>query len=234
MKSSVAAQWNNAGVNPPSLILGSTSRYRRELLQRLRLPFEVVAPQVDEARRLGEVPAALAARLALEKAREVAARHPQAVVIGADQVADLDGDAIGKPGSHDRAVAQLQRMSGRTVVFQTALAVVRAATGFEASGLAPVRVCFRTLSSAEIERYLRLEQPYDCAGSAKAETLGIALLASIESDDPTALVGLPLIRLCELLRRAGLDPLAPAGPAAQPAAQASDFSDAATGGELPR
>ena len=195
----------------PALILGSTSPYRRELLARLRLPFTVVAPQVDETPLPSEAPADLALRLALAKARAVAALHPLAVVIGADQVADLDGEPIGKPGNHERAVQQLRRMSGRSVVFQTALAVLRSDTGFERALLAPVRVHFRELADAEIERYLRLEQPYDCAGSAKSETLGIALLRAIESDDPTALVGLPLIRTAELLRQAGLDPLA-AGP----------------------
>lgn len=192
----------------PALVLGSTSRYRRELLERLRLPFATDRPAVDETPRPGEAPADLARRLALEKAREVAGRHPQAVVIGADQVADLDGEAIGKPGTHERAVEQLTRMSGRSVVFQTALAVLRPATGFESLELAPVVVRFRRLTAAEIERYLRLEQPYDCAGSAKSETLGIALLEAIDSDDPTALVGLPLIRTARLLRAAGLDPLA--------------------------
>ena len=192
----------------PALILGSTSPYRRELLARLRLPFTVVAPQVDETPLPSEAPADLALRLALAKARAVAALHSLAVVIGADQVADLDGEPIGKPGNHERAVQQLRRMSGRSVVFQTALAVLRSDTGFERALLAPVRVHFRELADAEIERYLRLEQPYDCAGSAKSETLGIALLRAIESDDPTALVGLPLIRTAELLRQAGLDPLA--------------------------
>jgi len=196
---------------PPRLILGSTSRYRRELLTRLRLPFEVEAPGVDETPRPGEAPAALAQRLALEKARAVAARHPQDVVIGSDQVADLAGQPLGKPGDHTRAVAQLQRMSGQRVVFQTALAVVRRDTGFEAVDLAAVSVTFRTLSDAEIETYLRLDEPYDCAGSARSESLGVALLSAIDSDDPTALVGLPLIRTCALLRAAGLDPLAVAG-----------------------
>lgn len=196
---------------PLPLILASTSRYRRELLQRLRLPFEVDAPAVDETPQPGEAPAALALRLALAKAREVAARHPEAIVIGSDQVADLDGEAIGKPGTHARAVEQLRRMSGRRLVFQTAVAVLRPATGFEQVRLAPVHVAVRELMEAEISRYLELEQPYDCAGSAKSETLGIALLAAIESDDPTALVGLPLIRTCELLREAGLDPIAHAG-----------------------
>jgi len=193
----------------PPLILGSSSRYRQELLSRLRLAFEVLSPAVDETPLPGEPPAALALRLALAKARAVAALRPDAVVIGSDQVADLDGEAIGKPGTHERAVAQLQRMSGRRVVFQTAVAVVRPATGYERVLLAPVRVLFRQLGADEIEHYLRLEQPYDCAGSAKCETLGIALLASIDSDDPTALVGLPLIRTAELLRGAGIDPLRP-------------------------
>ena len=186
------------------LVLGSTSRYRRELLSRLGLPFEVAAPQVDETPLPGEVPRALAQRLALAKAREVAARHPQAIVIGSDQVADLAGEPLGKPGTHERAVAQLRRMSGQTVVFQTALAVVCQAIGFEQSDLAAVEVRFRDLDDGEIERYLRAEQPYDCAGSAKSEGLGIALLEAIHSDDPTALVGLPLIRTARLLREAGL------------------------------
>ena len=186
------------------LILGSTSRYRRELLQRLGLPFDVAAPDVDETPLPHEAPAALAQRLALAKAPAVAARHPQAIVIGSDQVADLHGEPLGKPGDHARAVAQLQRMRGHTVVFQTALSVVCEDSGFCASDLAAVRVRFRALSDAEIERYLVREQPYDCAGSAKSEGLGIALLEAIDSDDPTALVGLPLIRTCQLLRAAGL------------------------------
>ncbi|WP_304956853.1 Maf family nucleotide pyrophosphatase [Xenophilus sp. Marseille-Q4582] len=187
-----------------TVILGSTSRYRRGLMERLRLPFEVQAPEVDETPLPGEAPAALAARLALAKARAVAQRFPEAVVIGSDQVADLDGEALGKPGDHARAVAQLRRMRGRTLVFQTALAVVCEATGFAQQDLAPVRVVFRDLGDAAIEQYLRAEEPYDCAGSAKSEGLGIALLESIESDDPTALVGLPLIRTCRLLRAAGI------------------------------
>lgn len=186
------------------LILGSTSPYRRELLARLRLPFEVVSPEVDETPQPGEAPPQLACRLALAKARAVAARAPAAVVIGSDQVADLGGEPLGKPGTHERAVAQLRRMRGRTVIFQTAVAVVCRDTGFEQVELAPVRVHFRDLADAEIESYLRAETPYDCAGSAKSEGLGIALLESIENDDPTALVGLPLIRTARLLRAAGL------------------------------
>jgi septum formation protein len=193
----------------PTLILASTSRYRRELLERLRLPFELRSPDVDEAPRPGERPAALAQRLALAKAQAVAKAFPDAVVIGSDQVADLDGEPIGKPGTHERAVAQLRAMRGRSVVFQTAVAVVRASTGYVGTALAPVTVRFRPLGDAEIEHYLRTEQPYDCAGSAKCETLGIALLDAIESDDPTALVGLPLIRTSALLRAAGIDPLLP-------------------------
>ena len=188
----------------PALVLGSSSPYRRELLARLRQPFTTAAPQVDETPRAHETPRALALRLALAKAREVASRHPQAIVIGSDQVADLAGQPLGKPGTHPRAVAQLRQMSGQTVVFQTALAVVCAATGFEQTDLAAVEVRFRALGDAEIERYLQAEQPYDCAGSAKSEGLGIALLDAIVSDDPTALVGLPLIRTCRMLRAAGL------------------------------
>lgn len=187
-----------------SLVLGSTSRYRRELLARLAVPFEVASPDVDETPLPGEAPRALALRLALAKARAVAALYPGAVVIGSDQVADLAGQPLGKPGTHERAVAQLRQMRGQAVVFQTAVAVVCLDAGFEQVELAPVRVAFRDLSDAEIERYLRAEQPYDCAGSAKSEGLGIALLDAIDSDDPTALVGLPLIRTCRMLRAAGL------------------------------
>ena len=186
------------------LVLGSTSVYRRELLQRLRLPFTVMAPEVDETPQPHEAPDALALRLALAKAHAVAAQQPEAVVIGSDQVADLAGHALGKPGTHERATEQLRLMSGHSVVFQTAVAVVCHATGFEQALLAAVEVRFRPLSDAEIERYLRAEQPYDCAGSAKSEGLGIALLAHIDNDDPTALIGLPLIRTCHLLRAAGL------------------------------
>ncbi|MFM6986653.1 MAG: Maf family protein [Hydrogenophaga sp.] len=189
---------------PRPLILGSTSRYRKELLQRLGLPFETASPLVDETPQPGEAPAALATRLALEKARDVAHRHPDAVVIGSDQVADLNGQPLGKPGTHERAVTQLRQMRGQTVIFQTAVAVVCQATGFERVALAPVRVLFRDLGDAEIEHYLRTEQPYDCAGSAKSEGLGIALLERIDNDDPTALVGLPLIRTCQLIRAAGV------------------------------
>ena len=190
--------------SPRLLILGSTSRYRYELLSRLRIPFDVVAPDVDETPLAGESPLALASRLALAKAHAVAKLHPQAVVIGSDQVADLHGEPLGKPGNHARAVQQLQRMRGQTVVFQTAVAVVCHATGFEQMEVASVRVRFRDLKDTEIESYLQAEQPYDCAGSAKSEGLGIALLDTIDNDDPTALIGLPLIRTCRMLREAGI------------------------------
>jgi len=186
------------------LVLGSTSRYRRELLERLRVPFEVASPDVDETPHPSELPRDLALRLALAKARAVARQFPRAVVIGSDQVADLHGMPLGKPGTHARAVAQLRQMRGQTVVFQTAVAVVCAETGFEQVDLAPVSVRFHALSDAEIEAYLLAEQPYDCAGAAKSEGLGIALLDAIDNDDPTALVGLPLIRTCRMIRAAGV------------------------------
>jgi septum formation protein len=187
-----------------TLILGSTSPYRRELLERLRLPFEVQRPEVDETPLDGETPVALAQRLALAKAHAVAQRFPQAIVIGSDQVADLHGEPLGKPGNHTNAVAQLQRMRGQTVVFQTAVAVVCQATGFAQCELAQVKVVFRRFSDASLQSYLLAEQPYDCAGSAKSEGLGIVLLDRIDNQDPTALVGLPLLLTCRLLRAAGM------------------------------
>ncbi len=195
---------HESALSPRALILGSTSPYRRALLQRLRLDFTVAAPDVDETALPGEAPRDLALRLALAKAHAVAAQNPGAVVIGSDQVADLAGQPLGKPGTHERATAQLRQMSGHSVIFQTAVAVVCPETGFEQVDLAPDVVRFRELSDAEIERYLRAEQPYDCAGSAKSEGLGISLLDAIDSDDPTALIGLPLIRTCRMLRAAGL------------------------------
>ena len=192
----------------PALILGSTSPYRRELLERLRQPFSVIRPDVDETPNADEAPDALATRLALAKARSAAAlaaaQHADPIVIGSDQVADLDGQPLGKPGTHERALQQLQQMRGRKVRFHTAVTVLRPRTRFERTLLATVTVRFRPLQDPEIARYLAAEQPYDCAGSAKAEALGITLLESIESDDPTALIGLPLIRTCALLREAGL------------------------------
>jgi septum formation protein len=193
------------------LVLGSTSPYRRELLARLRQPFDVAAPDVDENPLPDERARDLACRLALAKANAVAATYPKAVVIGSDQVAELDGQSLGKPGNHERAVAQLRQMAARTVIFHTAVAVVCRESGFSQVDLAQVRVRFRTLSEGEIENYLRTETPYDCAGSAKSEGLGIALLESIENDDPTALIGLPLIRTCRLLGLAGIRLLGTSG-----------------------
>jgi septum formation protein len=189
------------------LILASTSAYRRQLLERLRRPFSVVASELDETPLPGETPPDIACRLALAKARSVAQAHPDAVVIGSDQVADLDGHALGKPGNHARAVAQLQTMRGKTVVFQTAVAVVCIESGFAQTDLARIKVRFRDLSDAQIEAYLLAEQPYDCAGSAKSEGLGIALLERIDNDDPTALIGLPLIRTCRMIEAAGIQVL---------------------------
>jgi septum formation protein len=200
----LTSNFANTPASRRTVVLGSSSRYRRELLERLRIPFNVVAPNVDETPMAGESPRDLALRLALTKARAVAALYPEAVVIGSDQVADLSGQPLGKPGEHERAVQQLRLMRGQTVIFQTALAVVCQSTGFEAVDLAEVRVVFRHLSDADIEAYLQAEKPYDCAGSAKSEGLGIVLLESIDNDDPTALVGLPLIRTARLLRQAGV------------------------------
>ena len=186
------------------LLLASTSLYRKELLGRLHLPFETVPPGVEETPFANEQPAELAARLALAKARAVSDLRPDCVVIGSDQVADLHGIALGKPGNFERARAQLQQMRGQTVVFQTAMAIVCAQTGYCAQALVPVHVRYRYFSDAEIDHYLRYEQPFDCAGSSKSEGLGIAMMESIGNDDPTALIGLPLIRLCAMLRGAGI------------------------------
>ncbi|MDK6080067.1 Maf-like protein [Massilia varians] len=193
---------------PLRLILASSSAYRRELLSRLQLPFEAIAPHIDETPHPGEMPQDTALRLAREKAAAVAARFPGALVIGSDQVATLDGMQIGKPGDHARALAQLQLMRGRRVVFHTALCLwdSRVADPLQAAQVENVQVFvdFRDLPDAELDAYLRIEQPYDCAGSAKNEGLGIALLERIESNDPTALTGLPLIALSSMLRRAGV------------------------------
>ena len=186
------------------LILASTSPYRRELLQRLGLAFDTDAPGVDEAPLTREPPEATALRLARLKAAAVAARHPAALVIGSDQVAVLDGSALGKPLTHAAAVRQLQLASGKSMLFHTAVCVHDAASGDAAAEIVTVRVRFRRLSADQIERYLEREKPYDCAGSAKVEGLGISLLESVDSDDPTALIGLPLIRLVTLLARAGV------------------------------
>lgn len=190
------------------LVLASTSRYRRMLLERLRLPFAVAAPAVDETALPGEAPHATALRLAAAKARTVAQGYTAALVIGSDQVADLEGRAIGKPQDHHDAVAQLRAASGRTVVFHTGVALVDAASGRCHVRRVDVASTFRTLADAEIERYLALEQPYDCAGSVRSEGFGIALFERIASDDPTALIGLPLIAVVSLLREEGFDALA--------------------------
>jgi septum formation protein len=192
---------------PRKLILASTSVYRRQLLERLRVPFDVIASDVDETPAPYESPERLACRLALAKARSVAESHSRSVVIGSDQVADLNGQALGKPGTHERATAQLKAMRGQTVVFQTAVSVVCIETGFSQTELAQVKVQFKNFSDAQIEAYLRTEMPYDCAGSAKSEGLGIALLARIDNDDPSALVGLPLIRTCKMIEDAGIQVL---------------------------
>jgi len=185
----------------PALILASTSAYRKELLERLRIPFEVVSPQVDETPLTGESTLELALRLANAKATAVSKEHPNAWVIGSDQVADLCGAAIGKPGNFERALAQLQLMRGQIVTFHTALCLMKGET--QTTINIPTEVTFRKLSDDVLESYLLAEEPYDCAGSAKSEGLGITLLESIQSDDPTALIGLPLIALTGLLRDAG-------------------------------
>ena len=186
------------------LVLASTSVYRRQLLQRLALPFECVAPDIDESPHAGERPQDTALRLSLAKAQAVAARFPEALIIGSDQVAVRDGELLGKPGSHARALAQLRMLSGRAADFHTAVSVLDARTGEARSHLVSCRVVFRELDDRLIESYLRLEQPYDCAGSAKSEGLGIALIQRIETEDPTSLVGLPLIALTTMLEQAGL------------------------------
>lgn len=186
------------------LILASTSPYRRELLARLGLPFEVANPDTDETPLPDETPPVLALRLAEAKARAVADRYPGALIIGSDQVATVDGKIYGKPGTHERAVAQLQALSGKTVNFYTALCLFNAATGHAEVRGVPTLVSFRNLSDDEIEAYLRREPAYNCAGSAKSEGLGIALLSAMHGEDPNALVGLPLIALCDLLRNQGV------------------------------
>ncbi|WP_323118641.1 Maf-like protein [Burkholderia alba] len=191
---------------PPRLILASSSRYRRELLERLHIPFDVITPDLDETPQPGETPSATALRLSAAKARAVASRidAPDGVlVIGSDQVATFDGLQIGKPGSHDRALAQLKSMQGRDVEFHSALCLYDSRSGVAQTEDVITRVRFRSLSDAELDAYLRAETPYDVAGSAKSEGLGIALLEAIESDDPTALIGLPLIALTGMLRAAG-------------------------------
>ena len=186
------------------LILASSSPFRRELLSRLMIPFEVVAPEVDETARQDETPQALVERLAIAKAQAVAAKYPEALIIGSDQVAVHAGEIVGKPHTHERAVEQLRTASGKTVTLYTGLALVNSATGRIQSEVVPYRVLFRPLSEAQIENYLRKEQPYHCAGSVKSEGLGVALLERFEGEDPATLIGLPLIRLIRMLEHEGL------------------------------
>ena len=192
---------------PVPLILASTSPYRRALLERLGLPFSTAAPDVDERPHPGESPSELVRRLAEAKARAVAENHPDALIIGSDQVACLDDAILGKPGDHQTAMAQLERASGRCVLFQTGLCLLDARSGQAQTLVEPFQVHFRVLSRARIQGYLERERPYDCAGSFKSEGLGIALFERLEGDDPNALIGLPLIRLIPLLEAAGHCPL---------------------------
>ncbi|GAB3248121.1 Maf family protein [Chitinimonas naiadis] len=187
----------------PTLILGSTSRYRRELLSRLGLPFEVAAPDCDETPLPGESAAQTASRLARMKAQSLAERFPAALIIGSDQVALLNGEQLGKPGDYPRAFAQLTAMRGQTIVFHTALALYNSGTGHTQEVVVPWRVTMRDYSDAEIDTYLRREEPYDCAGSAKTEGLGVAMIEQMEGSDPAAIIGLPLIELCRMLREEG-------------------------------
>ncbi|OGA32558.1 MAG: septum formation protein Maf [Betaproteobacteria bacterium RIFCSPLOWO2_12_FULL_64_23] len=191
----------------PQIVLASTSKYRRELLARLGLPFEIASPQVDETALPDEAPQDTARRLAEAKARAVAARFPQAIIIGSDQVAVLEGKTLGKPGNHANALHQLKAMRGKEVVFHTALCLCNAASGQAQTRVVPVYVRLRDYSDAQIERYLQREQPYDCAGSARAEGLGIALIAGMRGNDPNALIGLPLIALTEMLAAQGVSVL---------------------------
>ena len=190
------------------LILGSTSPFRRELLQRLRLPFTTAAPDIDETRLSNETADAMVQRLSLEKARAVAAQHPDALIIGSDQCAVLGEQIIGKPHTHANAVAQLTAASGQTVRFLTGLCLYDSRDDSYQLDLVPFDVTFRELTRMEIDSYLRQEQPYNCAGSFKSEGLGVTLFQSMNGDDPSALIGLPLIRLCDMLRQVGISPLA--------------------------
>ncbi|HEY5292718.1 MAG TPA: Maf family nucleotide pyrophosphatase [Burkholderiales bacterium] len=191
----------------PQIVLASTSKYRRELLARLGLPFEVASPGVAEIPLPNEAPQDTARRLAEAKARAVAARFPRAILIGSDQVAVLEGTTLGKPGNHANAVRQLKAMRGKEVVFHTALCLCNAASGQAETRVVPYYVRFREYSDTQIERYLRREQPYDCAGSARCEGLGIALIAQMRGNDPNALIGLPLIALTEMLAAQGVSVL---------------------------
>jgi septum formation protein len=194
----------------PSIVLASTSRYRRELLERLRFPFQVEAPDVEETGLPSETPRETALRLARNKAAAVFARFPGAIVIGSDQTVDAGGAPFGKPMSHDVALGQLQLLQGRSAIFHTALAVIGPSADSVQLDCVPTTVKFKSLAKEKLELYLRADQPYDCAGAAKIESLGIALIESVESNDPTALIGLPLIRLTSMLAAAGFDVLATA------------------------
>ena len=191
----------------PRIVLASTSPFRRQLLARLETPFEVADPKADESRLPGETPETTALRLSELKARAVAADFPNALIIGSDQVAFLDGEIFGKPGTHENAVRQLQRMRGRTVNFFTGLCLLNSGTGQAHTRGIPTLVTFRDLTDQQIENYLRKEKPYNCAGSAKSEGLGIAVISAMHGDDPNALVGLPLIALCDLLESEGINVL---------------------------
>jgi septum formation protein len=191
-------------MSSPPLVLASSSRYRRELLERLHVPFTTATPEVDERPRTREEPSALALRLACAKAHAVRHLHPDALIIGSDQVATVGATLLDKPGTHERAAEQLRLMSEKKVEFLTALCLLNARSAREQTAIVPVTVHMRNLDDAQIERYLRAERPYDCAGSARIEGLGIALVAALEGTDPTALIGLPLIKLCDMLRAEGI------------------------------
>ncbi|MBL37408.1 MAG: septum formation protein Maf [Xanthomonadales bacterium] len=188
-------------VQTPPLILASSSPYRAQMLDRLGLPFSTAASGIDETPAPGESPEALVRRLALEKARHVAPRHPDALIIGADQVSVLGDEILGKPGTRERAIEQIQRMSGRRVDYLSGIALI--GPGIEQVDIVPTRLTYRDLDQAEIERYVDRDQPFDCAGAMRSESLGIALLETLSSDDPTALIGMPLIRIAQWLRAAG-------------------------------
>lgn len=202
----------------PPLVLASSSPYRRQLLDRLQLAYTAVSPHIDETAYPNELPAELAQRLATAKARALASRYPHALIIGSDQVASRAGTIVGKPGDFQRARQQLLDASGQTIVFYTGLSLINTATGKVHEHLETFEIDFRPLSTEQIEDYLHREEPYDCAGSFKCEGLGIALFQQMRGADSTSLVGLPLLALCELLRREGMDPLNPAPPGLVPAA----------------
>jgi septum formation protein len=195
-------------VPKPSLILASTSPFRRELLERLHIPFETASPETDETRQPNESAEALVKRLAEAKASAVAENHPNSLIIGSDQVAVLDDEILGKPGNHENAVKQLQAARGKEVIFYTGLCLLNSASNNKQVDVVKFSVTFRNLTDEQIEAYLRKEQPYNCAGSFKSEGLGIALFQRLEGDDPNALIGLPLIRLIDMLQQEGVDVLA--------------------------